>query len=120
MNIQNSWRPTISTLPPAICAGGKSLKISGTQLSGMSHGAAYGDDGQTDTNYPLLRITNIITKHVFYCRTHDHSSVAVQNKHVSFTYFDVPSSIELGPSVIEVVASGVPSLPTQINVVATC
>ena len=96
------------------------MQITGTQMSGMSHGAAYGDDCQTDTNYPLVRITNLKTKHVFYCRTHDHSSVAVQSKLSSYTFFDVPTTVELGPSVLEVVASGIPSLPTSITVVATC
>ena len=120
MNIQDSWRPLITALPAAICPRAKNLKITGIRLSGMSHGAAYGDDCQTDTNYPLVRITNTKTKHVFYCRTHDHSSVAVQSPLSSHTYFDVPSNIELGASVLEVVASGIPSLPSSITVVSNC
>ena len=47
----------------------------------------------TYTNYPLVRITNNNTGHVFYARTHDHSSmgVATGNMAVS-TNFDVPSA----------------------------
>ena len=120
MSVQDSWRPLITSFPEAICPGAKNLRIAGIRLSGMSHGAAYGDDCQTDTNYPLVRITNTKTKHVFYCRTHDHSSVAVQSPLSSHTYFDVPSNIELGASVLEVVASGIPSLPSSITVVSNC
>jgi hypothetical protein len=117
----DSWRPFVTELPSVICRGGKSLKVTGIRMSGMSQGAAsLGDDFMADTNYPLVRITNSRTKHVFYCRTHDHSSVAVQSKLSSYTYFDVPSTVELGESILEVVASGMASLPIQINVLATC
>jgi hypothetical protein len=34
----------------------------------------YGDDSQAAANYPLVRITNDRTGHVFYSRTHDHIS----------------------------------------------
>jgi hypothetical protein len=34
----------------------------------------YGDDPQAAANYPLVRITNNRTGHVFYSRTHDHIS----------------------------------------------
>jgi hypothetical protein len=36
--------------------------------------AAYGDDHQAAANYLLVRITNNRTGHVFYSRTHDHTS----------------------------------------------
>lgn len=116
----DSWRPLITSLPTAICPGAQSLQIGGLRLSGMSHGGAYGDDCQTDTNYPLVRITNAKSKHVFYCRTHDHSSVAVQSQTTTYTYFDVPVALELGASVLEVVASGIASLPAQVTVVSSC
>ena len=120
MNIQANWRPVITSLPATICRGGKNLKLVGYRLNGMSHGAAYGDDCQTDSNYPLVRITNTATNHVFYCRTHDHSSMAVQSLRTSYTFFDVPSSVELGASVLEVVASGIASLQSSVTVVTTC
>ena len=116
----NSWRPVITTLPSAICPGATSPKLWGIRLNGMSHGAGYGDDAQSDTNYPLVRITNSATKHVFYCRTHDHSSMSVQSPAVVYTYFDVPVAVELGASVIEVVASGTASLSSAITVLASC
>jgi len=68
-------------------------KISGTQFNGLSQAAAFGDEVETATNYPLVRITNNSTGHVFYTRTHDHSTmgVATGNTPVS-TNFDVPSA----------------------------
>jgi hypothetical protein len=56
---------------------GGSYVVSGHLFNGLSQGAAYGDDAQSATNYPLVRITNLGTGHVFYSRTHDHSSMAV-------------------------------------------
>jgi hypothetical protein len=64
-----------------------------------------------------VRITNLATQHVFYTRTHGHSSmgVATGNLLVS-THFDVPKVIETGPSVLEVVANGIASAPVPITV----
>jgi hypothetical protein len=77
----------------------------------MSQGAAYGDDIQAATNYPLVRITNLQTGHVFYNRTHDHSSMAVASDNIVTTHFDVPAIQEPGLSTLEVVANGIPSPP---------
>ncbi|MGO9437785.1 MAG: hypothetical protein ACLPH3_04830 [Terracidiphilus sp.] len=68
------------------------------------------------TNYPLVRITNLATQHVFYSRTHDHSSMAVANRNLSSTHFDVPTTQEKGPSLLEVVANGIPSIPALVFV----
>jgi hypothetical protein len=70
-----------------------------------------------NSNYPLVRITNNSTKHVFYARTHDHSTmgVATGNKIVS-TNFDVPSDMETGASRLVVVANGIPSVSVDVTV----
>ena len=91
--------------------------ISGTQFNGLSQGAAYGDDFQDATNYPLVRIVNTATGHVFYCRTHNHSTMGVATgTHKVATHFDVPASAEAGPSQLFVVANGIASLPYSIEV----
>jgi hypothetical protein len=82
----------------------------------MSQGAAYGDDAQSATNYPIVRITNNATGHVFYSRTHDHSSMAVAFNGLVSTHFDVPANQETGPSKLEVVANGIPSKPFDVDV----
>ena len=91
--------------------------ISGTQFNGLSQANAFGDEYQTATNYPLVRITNNATTHVFYARTHDHSTMGVATgSAVVSTHFDVPASMETGASQLEVVANGIPSAPVNITV----
>ncbi|HEX3432124.1 MAG TPA: hypothetical protein VHT03_14690 [Rhizomicrobium sp.] len=112
----SSWAPTISSWPSSVTRG-KTYKIAGTQFNGLSQGGAFGDEFETHTNYPLLRITNNATGHVFYCRTHDHSSmgVATGSKTIT-TKFDVPSGMETGAGELEVVANGIPSTAVAVMV----
>jgi hypothetical protein len=113
---QSSWAPAIKTAPTTVSRG-NTYKISGTQFNGLTHGAAYGDDAQMNSNYGLVRITNNATKHVFYARTHNPSTmgVATGTKVVS-TNFDVPSGMETGASSLVVVANGIPSVPVNVTV----
>ncbi len=110
-----NWAPII-TLAPLKVSPTKTYKITGIRFNGMSQCNMYGDDAQSATNYPLIRITNNSTGHVFYCRTHDHSFMGVASNQKVYTYFDVPANIELGKSTIEVVANGIPSDPLCIFV----
>ncbi len=110
------WRPAITDVPTSVTRG-SSYEIFGTQFNGLSQAAAFGDELETATNYPLVRITNNATNHVFYARTHDHSTmgVATGNAIVS-THFDVPAGMETGASSLVVVANGIPSEPVSITV----
>jgi hypothetical protein len=115
---QNAWRPTLSSFPSQVSSGSLNNAISGTQFNGLSQGAEYGDDAQAATNYPLVRITNNTTHHVFYARTHNHSTMGVATgSTVVATQFDVPATIESGLSTLEVVANGIPSNPVTITVI---
>jgi hypothetical protein len=109
-----AWLPVITSAPAAVTHG-QSYVVSGTLLNGVSQGAMYGDDAQSATNYPLVRITNHATGHVFYCRTHDHSSMAVASKSTASTHFDVPAGIETGAGTLQVVASGLASAPVSVT-----
>ena len=113
---QTSWQPAISTYPSTITRG-STYTISGTQFNGLSQAAAFGDELETATNYPLVRITNNSTHHVFYARTHDHSSmgVATGTESVS-TSFDVPALMETGASTLAVVANGITSVTVSVTV----
>jgi len=113
---KKSWAPKITTAPTSVTRG-STYKISGKQFNGLTHGAAYGDDAQMASSYPLVRITNTASGHVFYARTHDHSTmgVATGNKIVS-TNFDVPSGMETGASSLVVVANGIPSTAVAVTV----
>jgi hypothetical protein len=112
-----SWAPTITSVSANPISSGATYQIYGTQFNGLSQATAFGDESQNGTSYPLLRITNVATSHVFYAKTHDHSTmgVATGSTPVS-TNFDVPANIESGASTIQVVANGIPSLPFAITV----
>ena len=111
----SGWAPTITSYPTAVNPGGY-YKISGTQFNGLSQGADYGDDVQGATNYPLVRITNIATGHVFYARTANHSTMSIAPGTSGSTTFTVPGAIETGPSALEVIANGIPSRAVTIIV----
>ncbi|TLY78042.1 MAG: hypothetical protein E6K41_15380 [Gammaproteobacteria bacterium] len=110
-----AWAPVIKSAPSVISSGG-SYVVSGYRFNGMSQASAYGDDFQSATNYPLVRITNNRTGHVFYSRTHDHSSMAVASTSLVSTHFEVPRTQERGVSRLEVVANGIASASTEVRV----
>ena len=107
--------PVIFGAPPEISGGG-SYQVFGIRFNGVTQGAAFGDDVQAATNFPLVRITNLKTNHVFYSRTHDHSSMAVASDDLVSTHFDVPSTQESGFSLLQVVANGIASEPVFVYV----
>jgi hypothetical protein len=110
------WTPAISIFPSTVVRG-QSYTIFGRQFNGLSQAAGYGDENETATNYPLVRIKNVATGHIFYAKTHDHSTMAVATGGVpTFTHFDVPAGMEAGPSTLVVVANGIPSPPVNITV----
>jgi hypothetical protein len=111
-----AWAPAITTYPHTVTQG-TTYKISGMQFNGLSQAAAFGDELQTATNYPLVRITNNATKHVFYAKTHNHSTMAVATGNVIVsTHFDIPADAEMGESSLEVVANGIPSKAVAVTV----
>ncbi len=113
---QTAWAPRIGTVPTSLARGG-TYTITGNRFNGMSQAAAFGDELETATNYPMVRITNTATKHIFYARTHDHSTMGVATGNaVVTTTFDVPVGTETGASTLQVVANGVPSARVPITV----
>jgi hypothetical protein len=111
-----AWAPAITKSPSAITRG-STFKISGTQFNGLSQANSFGDELETFTNYPLVRITNTSTSHVFYARTHDHTSMGVATgSTIVSTHVDVPANMEAGPSTLVVVANGIASTPVNVTV----
>jgi Kelch motif len=111
-----AWAPSITTYPHSVTRG-STYKISGKQFNGLSQAAAFGDEDQTATNYPLVRITNQASGHVFYAKTHDHSTMAVATGNaIVSTNFDVPAGMETGAGTLVVVANGIPSKKVSITV----
>jgi hypothetical protein len=111
-----SWAPSITTFPSTVTRG-STYKISGKQFNGLSQAASFGDEDETATNYPLVRITNHASGHVFYAETHDHSTMAVATgSAIVSTNFDVPAEMETGASSLVVVANGIPSKAVSITI----
>jgi hypothetical protein len=109
--------PTITSVAPTLTHGSYSNIIKGTQFNGLSQGAAYGDDNQSATNYPLVRVTDS-TGRVWYCRTHNFSTMGVHTgATIVSAEFDIPSSIALGSATLVVVANGIPSAPATVTII---
>ncbi len=110
----SSYGPRITIAPSSVTAC-QSYQITGHQLSGRTQGAYYGDDAQAETNYPIVKIVNTGTGHVFYASTIGTTN-SVAPLVTSTATFTVPCNIETGPSSLYAVASGVVSTPVSVTV----
>jgi hypothetical protein len=111
-----AWASAVTKVPKTLIHG-KTYTVKGTQLNGLSQAAAYGDDAQAATNYPLVRITNTATGHVFYATTKNPSTMGVATgAAIVSTHFTVPAGIELGASQLEVVANGIASNRVSVTI----
>ena len=101
-------KPIITTITPN--ADG-SYHLTGAQLNGISEGAAYGDDWQMNSNYPIVRITDG-AGNVYYARTYNWSSTGVMTgTTLVSTEFMPPPSLPTGVYSLVVVANGISSDP---------
>jgi Galactose oxidase, central domain len=108
--------PTIKSVATSLTHGSKNNKISGTQFNGLTQGAYYGDDNQSSTNFPIVRITDSKGV-VVYCKTHSWlGGVATGTKLVS-AQFDIPLTINLGAASLVVVTNGIPSKAKAITII---
>lgn len=92
-----------------------SYQLTGTNLTGISQGAAYGDDEQMNSNYPLVRMTNNTTGNVYYARTFNWNSTSVQSSLAMTTEFILPQNFPSGTYSLVAEANGNPSAPTAFN-----
>jgi hypothetical protein len=96
------------------------FQLSGSQLNGQSAGAAYGDDDQMDSNYPLVRFTATDgSGAVFYAKTTNWSSFAVgggpsAKETVNFTLN--AAMTKPGSYTLEVIGAGIASTPSLVNI----
>ncbi len=111
-----AWAPSITSLSSTSLTPGQTASLSGTQLAGLDPGAAYGDDVQDNTNFPLVRITNSASGAVTYARTSNWSSVSIAPGAGSSTDFTVPKTTPAGASTLVVVANGIASQPVPVTI----
>jgi hypothetical protein len=88
-----------------------SYHLVGVGLNGITGGAAYGDDWQMDTSYPLVRLTNNVSKNVYYARTYQWTSTTIQNPNPVSTEFTLPQNLPAGTYSLVVTANGNASAP---------
>lgn len=113
-----TWKPNITSVPTTLLRG-STYTLNGRQINGLSQAVAYGDDATMATNYPIVRLRNTASGHVFYCRTSNHSTLGVNTGSViHHTQFSVPAGCELGAADLTVVANGIASDPVHVNVVS--
>lgn len=107
-----SGKPAISSI--TVNSDG-SYHLTGTKLNGISQGAAYGDDAQMDSNYPIVRMTNSVGE-VFYARTYNWSSTRVMTGNTPVTTdFALPPGLPLGQYSLVVTANGISSDPVAFT-----
>jgi hypothetical protein len=115
---QPHWRPHITHVPKVLRRG-HSYRLGGRQLNGLSQANGYGDDAQMATNYPLVRLKHITSKRAFFCRTFDHSTMAVATgKKLHHTRFHVPTAVQVGRYELVVIANGIHSQHVKVRVKA--
>ncbi|MGP0031276.1 MAG: hypothetical protein ACLPVF_12315 [Acidimicrobiales bacterium] len=111
-----AWAPSVTSISSLSLTPGQTATLSGTQLAGLDQGAAYGDDVQDNTNFPLVRITNAKSGVVTYARTSNWSSVSIAPGVTSSTDFTVPTTTPAGASSLVVVANGIASQPVPVTI----
>ncbi len=97
--------PTIGNITQITC---DTFRITGTLFNGISEGAAYGDDWQMATNYPIVRLT--FGSYVYYARTFNWNRTDVQTGNLADTsFFTVPVGLQVGTYSLVVTANGISS-----------
>ncbi len=112
---QAAWRPGVTGVPNELVAG-HTYTLTGIQLNGLTQGAAYGDDFQDATNYPLVRITSTAGGVVTYARTFGFSNMSIAPGNRSATRFTLPRSIRNGNSKLVVVTNGITSPAVTVTI----
>ncbi len=111
-----SWAPIVSSVSSLDLAPKTQYTISGKQLSGLTQGQQWGDEWQAATNYPLVRIVNNASHHVFYATTSGISSTSITPMVPSTFNMTIGSNFEDGPSKLYVVATGIESAPVDVTI----
>jgi hypothetical protein len=112
-----AWAPVI-TAAPANIKPGTPQTITGRQLNGLSEAGAYGDDEQSASNHPLVRVKSTSSGNVYFCNTTNETSRDISVNAVSTMTFVCPSTIPVGAASLVVVTNGIASVAKAVNVKA--
>ncbi len=103
--VDPAWAPTVSSLA---YNGSNTYTLTGTQLTGISEGASYGDDAEMSSNYPIVRLTSA-TGVVTFARSFNWTPGVATGSAVVTTQFTVPASLKSGDYTLNVIANGIAS-----------
>jgi len=95
--------------------GGGKFRLCGLQLDGQSAGAAYGDDDQMDSNYPIIRMVDS-HGNVLYARTSNWSKIAVGEDGIETVDFTPNPEATPGNYSLIVSGAGISSFPFPIEI----
>ena len=102
----SAGKPAISSVTTN---GDGSFHVTGTLFNGISEGAAYGDDWQMNSDYPIARLTNS-SGNVLYARTFNWSCTGVMTgTNVVSTEMNFPAGLTPGTYSLFIVANGISS-----------
>jgi hypothetical protein len=106
-----SGKPVINN----IISNCPNFKITGKMFNGITEGAAYGDDGQMASNYPIVRLTK--GTHVYYAKTTNWNRVgAVMTDSLEDTASFLIPPMPAGTYQVQVIANGNPSSPYNLTI----
>ena len=90
--------------------------LTGTQLNGQSDGSAYGDDVQSDENYPIVRLEDA-SGNVYYCRTRDWTVTTVAGgSKPEKVNFRLNPDVKAGDYKLIVSGAGISSSAFSVNI----
>lgn len=107
--------PTIKSVSSTLTHGTRNNRITGTQFNGLTFGGYYGDDNQSATNFPIVRITDS-KGDVVYCRTHGWKGGVATGAALVSAQFDIPGAIHTGTASLVVVANGIASAAQTVTI----
>jgi hypothetical protein len=102
-----SWRPAIDGITHD---AGATYSLTGTQLNALSEGAAYGDDNEMASNYPIVQLT-ASGGQVSYARTTGWQSLVATGSLVEHVDFTLPAADGPGVYSIRAIANGIALVP---------
>jgi hypothetical protein len=109
-----AWRPRITKMETALTPG-KTYRLTGEQLNGLSQAVSYGDDATMATNYPIVRLQYATGVH--YCRTGNHSTMGVATAAVpQSTDVTIPAGAPPGAADLLLIANGIASQPYRVSI----
>ena len=108
--------PVVSSITTTHC---DTFMATGKLFNGISQGAAYGDDWQMPTNYPVIRLENADSAGgtlVHYARTFNWNSTAIMTGSApDTTYFTLPAGLPHDTYNLVLVANGIASAPVSFT-----